>query len=163
MPVVRQISSYEELQSIVQESGKDYDRVLIGQAYRLADRMHRDQKRRSGEPYIIHPLSVASILVDLGMDTQSVVSGLLHDVVEDTECTLEEISQMFGQDVALLIDGVTKLDKIPFSSREEEQAENLRKMLMAMAQDIRVIIIKFADRMHNLSTLEFVSPQKTAG
>lgn len=160
MPVVRQISSYEELQSIVQESGKDYDRVLIGQAYRLADRMHRDQKRRSGEPYIIHPLSVASILVDLGMDTQSVVSGLLHDVVEDTECTLEEISQMFGQDVALLIDGVTKLDKIPFSSREEEQAENLRKMLMAMAQDIRVIIIKFADRMHNLSTLEFVSPQK---
>ncbi|MCI9552918.1 MAG: bifunctional (p)ppGpp synthetase/guanosine-3',5'-bis(diphosphate) 3'-pyrophosphohydrolase, partial [Acutalibacter sp.] len=160
MPVVRQISSYEELQNIVQESGKDYDRILIGQAYRLADRMHRDQKRRSGEPYIIHPLSVASILVDLGMDTQSVVSGLLHDVVEDTECTLEEISQMFGQDVALLIDGVTKLDKIPFSSREEEQAENLRKMLMAMAQDIRVIIIKFADRMHNLSTLEFVSPQK---
>ena len=98
--------------------------------------------------------------MDLGMDTQSVVAGLLHDVVEDTDCTLEDIVQEFGQEAALLIDGVTKLDKIPFSSREEEQAENLRKMLMAMAQDIRVIIIKFADRMHNLSTLEFMSPQK---
>ena len=160
MPAVRQISTYEELHQIIEESGKDFDRVLIGRAYRLADRMHRDQKRSSGEPYIIHPLSVAAILVDLGMDTQSVVAGLLHDVVEDTECTLEEIVQEFGQEAALLIDGVTKLDKIPFSSREEEQAENLRKMLMAMAQDIRVIIIKFADRMHNLSTLEFMSPQK---
>ncbi len=160
MPAVRQISTYEELQQIIKESGKEFDRVLIGQAYRLAERMHREQKRSSGEPYIIHPLSVAAVLVDLGMDTQSVVAGLLHDVVEDTEYTLEEIVQEFGQEVALLIDGVTKLDKIPFSSREEEQAENLRKMLMAMAQDIRVIIIKFADRMHNLSTLEFMSPQK---
>ena len=160
MPAERQISSYEELQRIIKESGKEYDRVSIGQAYRLAERMHRGQKRSSGEPYIIHPLSVAANLVDLGMDTQSVVAGLLHDVVEDTACTVEEITQEFGQDVALLIDGVTKLDKIPFSSREEEQAENLRKMLMAMAQDIRVIIIKFADRMHNLSTLEFMSPQK---
>ncbi len=159
MPAVRQIDSYEQLQSIIKESGKEFDRELIGQAFLLADRMHRDQLRRSGEPYIIHPLSVAAILVDLGMDSQSVAAGLLHDVVEDTCCTLEEITQDFGQDVALLIDGVTKLDKIPFSSREEEQAENLRKMLMAMAQDIRVIIIKFADRMHNLSTLEFVSPQ----
>ncbi len=160
MPAVRQIGTYEELQQIIRDSGKEYDRVIIGQAFRLADRKHRDQKRSSGEPYIIHPLSVAAILVDLGMDTQSIVAGLLHDVVEDTDCTLEEIIQQFGQESALLIDGVTKLDKIPFSSREEEQAENLRKMLMAMAQDIRVIIIKFADRMHNLSTLEFVSPQK---
>ncbi|WP_322170656.1 RelA/SpoT family protein [Acutalibacter caecimuris] len=159
MPKVRQISTYEELQKIIAESEKEFDRTLIGQAFLLADRMHRDQFRRSGEPYIIHPLSVAAILVDLGMDSQSVAAGLLHDVVEDTSCTLDEIVQAFGQDVALLIDGVTKLDKIPFSSREEEQAENLRKMLMAMAQDIRVIIIKFADRMHNLSTLEFMSPQ----
>ena len=160
MPEIRQISTYEELQTIIKESGKDYDRAAVGQAYRLAERKHRDQKRSSGEPYIIHPLSVAANLVDLGMDTQSVVAGLLHDVVEDTDCTLEDIVQEFGQEAALLIDGVTKLDKIPFSSREEEQAENLRKMLMAMAQDIRVIIIKFADRMHNLSTLEFMSPQK---
>ena len=145
MPVIRQISTYEELHNIIEESGKEFDRELIGQAFLLADRMHRNQFRRSGEPYIIHPLSVAAILVDLGM--------------EDTECTVEDIVQQFGQDVALLIDGVTKLDKIPFSSQEEEQAENLRKMLMAMAQDIRVIIIKFADRMHNLSTLEFMRPQ----
>ena len=159
MPVIRQISTYEELHNIIEESGKEFDRELIGQAFLLADRMHRNQFRRSGEPYIIHPLSVAAILVDLGMDSQSVAAGLLHDVVEDTECTVEDIVQQFGQDVALLIDGVTKLDKIPFSSQEEEQAENLRKMLMAMAQDIRVIIIKFADRMHNLSTLEFMRPQ----
>ncbi len=160
MADVRQISTYEQLQSIIKESGKEFDRELIAEAYLLADRKHRGQKRSSGEPYIIHPLSVAAILVDLGMDTQSVVAGLLHDVVEDTDCTLEDITQEFGREAALLIDGVTKLDKIPFSSKEEEQAENLRKMLMAMAQDIRVIIIKFADRMHNLSTLEFMSPQK---
>ena len=160
MPDVRQINTYEELQAIIRESGKEFDREQIAEAFLLADRKHRGQKRSSGEPYIIHPLSVAAILVDLGMDTQSVVAGLLHDVVEDTDCTLEDITQEFGREVALLIDGVTKLDRIPFSSKEEEQAENLRKMLMAMAQDIRVIIIKFADRMHNLSTLEFMSPQK---
>ena len=160
MADVRQIDTYEELQAIIRESGKEFDREQIAEAFLLADRKHRGQKRSSGEPYIIHPLSVAAILVDLGMDTQSVVAGLLHDVVEDTDCTLEDITQEFGREVALLIDGVTKLDRIPFSSKEEEQAENLRKMLMAMAQDIRVIIIKFADRMHNLSTLEFMSPQK---
>ena len=97
------------------------------------------------------------------MDSQSVMAGLLHDVVEDTDCTLEDIQKQFGKEVALLIDGVTKLGKIPYSSREEQQAENLRKMLMAMAEDIRVIIIKFADRMHNLSTLEYMSPPKAAG
>lgn len=97
----------------------------------------------------------------LGMDSQSVMAGLLHDVVEDTDCTLEDIQKQFGKEVALLIDGVTKLGKIPYSSREEQQAENLRKMLMAMAEDIRVIIIKFADRMHNLSTLEYMSPKSS--
>ena len=160
MADIIQISSYEELQKIIGESGKDYDRERIGEAYWLAEEKHRDQRRSSGEPYIIHPLSVAAILVELGMDSQSVMAGLLHDVVEDTDCTIEDITSQFGHEVALLIDGVTKLDKIPYSSREEQQAENLRKMLMAMAEDIRVIIIKFADRMHNLSTLEYVSPQK---
>ncbi|MCI8394948.1 MAG: HD domain-containing protein, partial [Acutalibacter sp.] len=160
MADIIQISSYEELQKIIGESGKDYDRERIGEAYWLAEEKHRDQRRSSGEPYIIHPLSVAAILVELGMDSQSVMAGLLHDVVEDTDCTIEDITAQFGHEVALLIDGVTKLDKIPYSSREEQQAENLRKMLMAMAEDIRVIIIKFADRMHNLSTLEYVSPQK---
>ena len=160
MAVVVQISSYEELRKIIEESGKEYDRAKIEQAYRLAEEKHQDQKRSSGEPYIIHPLSVAAILVGLGMDSESVMAGLLHDVVEDTDCTIEEIQKTFGKEVALLIDGVTKLTKIPYSSREEQQAENLRKMLMAMAEDIRVIIIKFADRMHNLSTLEYMSPQK---
>ena len=155
-----QISTYEELKKIIAESGKEYDREQIEAAYRLAEEKHREQKRSSGEPYIIHPLSVAAILVGLGMDSQSVMAGLLHDVVEDTDCTLEDIQKQFGKEVALLIDGVTKLGKIPYSSREEQQAENLRKMLMAMAEDIRVIIIKFADRMHNLSTLEYMSPQK---
>ena len=160
MALVVQISTYEELKKIIAESGKEYDREQIEAAYRLAEEKHREQKRSSGEPYIIHPLSVAAILVGLGMDSQSVMAGLLHDVVEDTDCTLEDIQKQFGKAVALLIDGVTKLGKIPYSSREEQQAENLRKMLMAMAEDIRVIIIKFADRMHNLSTLEYMSPQK---
>ena len=160
MALVVQISTYEELKIIIAESGKEYDREQIEAAYRLAEEKHREQKRSSGEPYIIHPLSVAAILVGLGMDSQSVMAGLLHDVVEDTDCTLEDIQKQFGKEVALLIDGVTKLGKIPYSSREEQQAENLRKMLMAMAEDIRVIIIKFADRMHNLSTLEYMSPQK---
>ena len=160
MALVVQISTYEELKKIIAESGKEYDREQIEAAYRLAEEKHREQKRSSGEPYIIHPLSVAAILVGLGMDSQSVMAGLLHDVVEDTDCTLEDIQKQFGKEVALLIDGVTKLGKIPYSSREEQQAENLRKMLMAIAEDIRVIIIKFADRMHNLSTLEYMSPQK---
>ncbi len=142
MALVVQISSYEELKNIIQESGKEYDREKIEAAYRLAEEKHREQKRSSGEPYIIHPLSVAAILVGLGMDSESVMAGLLHDVVEDTDCSIEDITKQFGKEVALLIDGVTKLGKIPYSSREEQQAENLRKMLMAMAEDIRVIIIK---------------------
>ena len=160
MAALVQISTFEELQRIIAESDKEYDAPRIEQAYQLAAEKHQEQKRSSGEPYIIHPLSVAAILVGLGMDTESVMAGLLHDVVEDTDCTIEDITGQFGREVALLIDGVTKLGKIPYSSREEQQAENLRKMLMAMAEDIRVIIIKFADRMHNLSTLEYVSPQK---
>lgn len=160
MQLAVQISTYEELQGIIAESEKEYDKEQIDHAYRLAEEKHRPQKRSSGEPYIIHPLSVAAILVGLGMDTESVMAGLLHDVVEDTDCTLEQLSAEFGAEVAHLVDGVTKLGKIPYSSREEQQAENLRKMLMAMAEDIRVIIIKFADRMHNLTTLEYVSPQK---
>ncbi len=158
--IVKKIISFDELQNVIEKSKREYDIDLIRRAYRLAEEKHHDQKRRSGEPYIIHPLSVAATLVGLGMDSESVAAGLLHDVVEDTDCTEEELKTDFGAEVALLVDGVTKLGKIPFSSREEQQAENIRKMLMAMAEDIRVIIIKFADRMHNLSTLEYVSPQK---
>ncbi|WP_369297008.1 bifunctional (p)ppGpp synthetase/guanosine-3',5'-bis(diphosphate) 3'-pyrophosphohydrolase [uncultured Neglectibacter sp.] len=160
MELAVQISTYEELQKIIAESEKEYDKERIDRAYRCAEEKHSTQKRSSGEPYIIHPLSVAAILVGLGMDTDSVMAGLLHDVVEDTDCTLEDLTKEFGTEVAQLVDGVTKLGQIPYSSREEQQAENLRKMLMAMAEDIRVIIIKFADRMHNLTTLEYMTPQK---
>lgn len=161
MPVnmTMHISTYEELKKLIDESGRDYNVPDIKRAYELADSMHKQQKRRSGEPYIIHPLSVAAILVGLGMDSASVMAGLLHDVIEDTDCTEKELTKAFGKEVTRLVDGVTKLGKIPYSSREEQQAENIRKMLIAMAEDIRVIIIKFADRMHNLSTLEYVSPQ----
>lgn len=152
--------TYEELIELIKNSGKEYDLANIERAYKIALDAHQGQVRRSGEPYIIHPLAVAGLLVEMGMDSQSVISGLLHDVVEDTDITLEQIRKMFGTEIAFLIDGLTKIGKIPFSSREEQQAENLRKMLITMAEDIRVIIVKFADRMHNLSTLEFMSPQK---
>ena len=152
--------TYADLVRMIMSSDKEYDLAMIEKAYHYADEAHGHQIRKSGEPYIIHPVAVACRLVEFGMDTQSVVAGLLHDVIEDTECTYEDVAKLFGKEVANLTDGVTKLGKIPFSSREEQQAENLRKMLMAMSEDIRVIIIKFADRMHNLSTLEYVAPQK---
>ncbi len=132
----------------------------IERAYQLAKRAHEGTLRRSGEPYIVHPVCAAIILVELGMDTDSIVAALLHDVVEDTEITLEEIRKEFGKDVAFLVDGVTKLGRIPFSSREHQQAENVRKMLLAMAQDVRVIIIKLADRLHNARTFESLPDEK---
>ena len=157
---VRHGQSYEELLELIHGTEREFDMEMIDKAYRLANGAHEGQMRLSGEPYIIHPLAVACILVELGMDSESVVGGLLHDVVEDTDYTLEDIRKMFNQQVANLIDGVTKLGKIPYSSREEQQAENIRKMLIAMSEDIRVIIIKLADRLHNMRTLEFKPPQK---
>lgn len=157
---VRNGQSYEELLELIHGTEREFDMEMINKAYRLANGAHEGQMRLSGEPYIIHPLAVACILVELGMDSESVVGGLLHDVVEDTDYTLEDIRKMFNQQVANLIDGVTKLGKIPYSSREEQQAENIRKMLIAMSEDIRVIIIKLADRLHNMRTLEFKPPQK---
>lgn len=129
-------------------------------AYQVAKEAHKEQRRRSGEPYISHPVAVAIILVGLGMDTETLVAALLHDVVEDTATTGESIEKQFGEDVALMVNGVTKLGQVPFSTREEQQAENVRKMLLAMAQDVRVIIIKLADRLHNMRTLESMPPQK---
>ena len=152
--------TYEELKALLQDSDRDFDMEKIDRAYQFARKSHGDQKRRSGVPYILHPVSVAYILVELGMDTDSIVASLLHDVVEDTPVGLEEIKKMFGAEVANLTDGVTKLGRIPYSSREEQQAENLRKMLIAMADDIRVIIIKLADRLHNMRTIEFMPDQK---
>lgn len=134
---------------------------LVEKAYQIASDAHREQKRKSGEPYIIHPLSVAIILADLELDKESIVAALLHDVVEDTDVTIEEISRIFGEEIALLVDGVTKLTKLKYSKDKIEiQAENLRKMFLAMAKDIRVILIKLADRLHNMRTLEYMTPRK---
>ncbi len=139
---------------------KQYDLSKILSAYQLAEKAHAGQKRSSGEPYIIHPLAVADILLDLGMDTDTICVGLLHDVVEDTEYTLDDIRKKFGQDVAMLVDGVTKLNRIPIFDKEQQQAENVRKILLAMSHDIRVMIIKLADRIHNMRTLKFLPPEK---
>lgn len=133
---------------------------LITKAYKFAEESHGDQRRVSGIPYILHPTSVACILAELGMDTESICGALLHDVVEDTPVKLDEIAKGFGKDVAKLIDGVTKISKIPYSTREQQQAENIRKMLIAMADDIRVIIIKLADRLHNMRTMDCMPEQK---
>lgn len=150
----------ENLYECLDKSEKIYDREMIKRAYEVADEAHKGQLRLSNEPYVSHPIAVACILAELGMDNETIVAALLHDVVEDTETTSAQIQKMFGVDVALLVDGVTKLGKIPLSTREEQQSENVRKMLLAMSQDIRVIIIKLADRLHNLRTLEFQPPQK---
>ncbi len=151
---------YEELCELLDKHPGDYDREKIERAYRLAEKMHGDQRRVSGVPYILHPTSVACIIVDLGMDTDSVVAALLHDVVEDTPTTLDQLKSEFGSDVAHLVDGVTKISKIAYTEKEERQAENVRKMLIAMADDIRVIIIKLADRLHNMRTIECMREQK---
>ena len=139
---------------------RQYDLSKILSAYQLAEKAHANQKRSSGQPYIIHPLAVADILLDLGMDTDTICVGLLHDVVEDTEYTLDDIRKLFGQDVAMLVDGVTKLNKVPNFNKEEQQATNVRKILLAMSHDIRVMIIKLADRLHNMRTLQYLPPQK---
>ena len=154
------MKTFDDLKALIQASEHEYDLNVIERAYRLAAESHKEQKRLSGAPYISHPVAVACILVELGMDTESVAAGLLHDVVEDTPISLEQIRKQFGAGVASLTDGVTKLGRIPYSSREVQQAENLRKMLMAMNEDIRVIIIKLADRLHNMRTSEYWDPQK---
>lgn len=151
---------YIDLVELINDSDNDFDLVKIQKAYNLAAEAHGDQRRVSGVPYILHPTSVACILVQMGMDTDSVVAALLHDVVEDTDIPLEYIVKSFGQTIADLIDGVTKLSKISYSNREERQAENLRKMLIAMSNDIRVIIVKLADRLHNMRTIDVMKPQK---
>ena len=152
---------YDKLIAMIKKYHPSDDYSLIEKAYKLADDAHKEQKRRSGEPYIIHPLSVAIILAEFELDKETIVAGILHDVVEDTVFTLEEISEMFGAEVALLVDGVTKLTKVSYSADKIEiQAENLRKMFLAMGKDIRVILIKLADRLHNMRTMEYQSPAK---
>lgn len=151
---------YRKLITLVRENMTENDVSLVEKAYFIAKKAHEGQFRFSGEPYIIHPVSVAIILYNLGMDGESMAAALLHDVVEDTDMTKENIQEEFGEDVANLVEGVTKLGKVPIFTKEEQQAENVRKMLMAMSQDIRVIIIKLADRIHNMRTLSFMRPDK---
>lgn len=134
--------------------------ATLQKAYEMAEKAHASQKRSSGDPYIIHPLEVAQILAELKLDLPSIITGLLHDTVEDTALTLDDIKKEFGQDVAELVDGVTKLSKITFKTSEEKQAENFRKMVLAMAKDIRVILVKLADRLNNMRTLEHLAPHK---
>lgn len=151
---------YGKLIKLVRENMTENDVSLVEKAYFIAKKAHEGQFRFSGEPYIIHPVSVAIILYNLGMDGESMAAALLHDVVEDTDMTKDNIQEEFGEDVANLVEGVTKLGKVPIFTKEEQQAENVRKMLMAMSQDIRVIIIKLADRIHNMRTLSFMRPDK---
>lgn len=151
---------FTELLTMLQKINGNYDLEKITKAYKFAEKSHGDQRRVSGIPYILHPTSVACILAELGMDTDSICGALLHDVVEDTPVTIEEVSELFGEEVAKLIDGVTKISKIAYSTREQQQAENIRKMLIAMANDIRVIIIKLADRLHNMRTMDCMPEQK---
>ena len=146
--------TFSDLKKQVDDSGRPFDMDVITAAYQLSEESHSGQYRNSGEPFVGHPVYVASLLVDLGLDTESVAAALLHDVVEDTGVPLKAVEKQFGKEIASLVDGVTKLGRIPFSSMEEEQAENLRKLLLAMSVDIRVMIIKLCDRLHNMRTAD---------
>ncbi|MDO5403004.1 MAG: HD domain-containing protein, partial [Eubacteriales bacterium] len=152
---------YEDLINEIKKYHPSSDISDVEKAYRIAKEAHKDQKRKSGEPYIIHPLCVAIILAELELDKESIVAGLLHDVVEDTVMTSEDVTREFGAEVSLLVDGVTKLTQLSYEhDKIEIQAENLRKMFLAMAKDIRVILIKLADRLHNMRTMQYQSPVK---
>ncbi|MBR3954453.1 MAG: bifunctional (p)ppGpp synthetase/guanosine-3',5'-bis(diphosphate) 3'-pyrophosphohydrolase [Clostridia bacterium] len=163
---------FARLEKLIEQTYTPEEAAILRKAYELSESAHRGQKRRSGEPYIIHPIAVSEILIGFGMDYQSIAAALLHDVAEDTAVTIAQLRKMFGAEISTLVDGVTKLGKVPldkhnqsdrqptFMSRESEQAENLRKLLLAMSEDIRVIIIKLADRLHNMRTIQFQPEQK---
>lgn len=151
---------YTRLISKIKHYNQNGDFPLLEKAHNLSKAAHEGQLRVSGEPYIVHPVEVAIILADLEMDFTSIIAAILHDTIEDTSCTFEQLKENFGEEIATLVDGVTKLSKIPYTTKEEQQVENLRKMFLAMAKDIRVIIIKLADRLHNMRTLKYMEPAK---
>ena len=160
-----QLNGYEISIDHVLEQAKTYIKnpesiAVIERAFELAFQKHKDQLRKSGEPYIIHPLKVAYILAELELDKESITAGILHDTIEDTPYTYDDIANLFNVEVANLVDGVTKLGKLSYTTKEEMQAENYRKMFMAMAKDIRVILIKLADRLHNMRTLNYMTEAK---
>ncbi|MBI5199300.1 MAG: bifunctional (p)ppGpp synthetase/guanosine-3',5'-bis(diphosphate) 3'-pyrophosphohydrolase, partial [Nitrospirae bacterium] len=150
----------EEIEKKILTYNPEADVGLFRKAYDFIENAHKDQTRVSGEPYVVHPLEVASILASLRLDIITIVAGLLHDALEDTPTKLEQVKEVFGKEVSFLVDGLTKLSRIEFKTREEQQAESFRKMLLAMAKDIRIILIKLADRLHNMRTLEHLSPDK---
>ncbi len=155
-----ELKNLNELKTVMENFGGNYDFNMVEKAFTLCVTAHSGQKRISGEDYYYHPFNVAKIVISLGMDSQSIAASLLHDVVEDTDYSVEYIKEQFGAEVALLVDGVTKIGRLNFSTKEQQQAESLRKMLIAMGQDIRVIIIKLADRLHNMRTIDAMRAQK---
>src|SRR5499433_2499742 len=151
---------FETIIEKLRKNHPDADEELLRRAYLFSARQHRGQTRQSGEPYLVHPLEVANILADLNLDPTCVATGLLHDIVEDTGTSAEEIEEYFGPEIAHLVDGLTKISKLDHASTEERQALNMRKMLLAMVDDVRVVLVKLADRLHNMRTLEFLSADK---
>ena len=158
--IVEPDAMFEKLESKIKSGNISMNIDRIRAAYECAKKAHASQKRRDGSPYVSHSVATAEIILEQGMDEDSVIAALLHDVIEDTELTYEDVKKQFGAPVAGIVEGVTKLTRVQYTSHEEEQAENLRKMLIAMAKDIRVIIIKIADRLHNMRTLEFQTEEK---
>jgi len=146
-----------EIEGIIRKYNPNGDFAKLYKAFEYAEQAHKGQLRKSGEPFFIHPVAVAKMLAEMDMDLSSIIAGILHDVVEDTEATSQDIAREFGEDVSYLVDGVTKLKHIPTSTKEELQNENLRKMFLSMASDIRVILIKLVDRLHNMRTLQYVN------
>src|SRR5499425_1731157 len=154
------VTKFRELMRRMRENRPTEDLEIIRKAYEFSQKYHAGQTRASGEPYLAHPLEVALILADMKIDPAAIAAGLLHDSVEDTSVTVVDIRKEFGEQVAHIVEGVTKISKIDFSSHEEQQAENLRKMMLAMVDDIRVVLIKLADRLHNMRTLEHLPPDR---
>src|SRR5436190_7603530 len=154
------VTKFRDLMNTVRENRSADDLEIIQKAYTYALEHHTGQTRASGEPYLVHPLEVAKVLAEMKLDPIAIAAGLLHDAIEDTEATREDILKEFGEQVMRIVDGVTKIDKIEFASKEERQAENVRKMVLAMVDDIRVVLIKLADRLHNMRTLAHLPPDR---